>query len=122
MKLNLLALAAVLCGLCATGLELHPSGALTPEETAAVAEARSLHEAALLQASFDDDNDLLLADELFDDEEDERQLGWAGRVCHCFLVPIYTRAVGCATAFSTALALVLLLPPIMTLKSKDKKN
>ena len=87
-----------------------------------MAEARSLHEAALLQASFDDDNDLLLADELFDDEEDERQLGWAGRVCHCFLVPIYTSAVGCATAFSTALALVLLLPPIMTLKSKDKKK
>ena len=87
-----------------------------------MAEARSLHEAALLQASFDDDNDLLLADELFDDEEDERQLGWAGRVCHRFLVPIYTSAVGCATAFSTALALVLLLPPIMTLKSKDKKK
>ena len=80
MKLGLLAL-AVLCGL-ATGLELHPGGALTPEETAEVAEARSLHEAALFQAA-DDDNELV-AEELFDDEDVERQLG-PGRFCPCFL-------------------------------------
>ena len=80
MKLGLLAL-AVLCGL-ATGLELHPGGALTPEETAEVAEARSLHKAALFQAA-DDDNELV-AEELFDDEDVERQLG-PGRFCPCFL-------------------------------------
>jgi hypothetical protein len=63
-------------------LELHPGGALVPEETRAVAEARELHEAAL-EAAREDDAAFLASEEAFEDEERQR---WWYRMCRfgCF--------------------------------------
>jgi hypothetical protein len=59
--------AAILASALAT-LELHPGGALVPEETSAVQEARNWHEAAM-EAAIEDDEA-----ELEEGEGDERQL------------------------------------------------
>jgi hypothetical protein len=63
-------------------LELHPGGALVPEETRAVVEARELHEAAL-EAAREDDAAFLDSEEAFEDEERQR---WRFRMCRfgCF--------------------------------------
>ena len=81
MRLTFLASVVVVCRLAA-GLELHPGGALVPEETAEVAEARSLHATALqAAAAFSADEE-----EEFDDVdyEVERQEFGSERGCPCY--------------------------------------
>ncbi len=56
----------------ALALELHPGGALVPEETRAVQEARNWHEAAM-EAAMEDDEEAEL-EEAEGVEGDERQL------------------------------------------------
>jgi hypothetical protein len=61
----------------ALALELHPGGALVPEETRAVEEARNWHEAAL-EAAREDDILNREEEEAELDEDGERQLGCGG--------------------------------------------
>ena len=79
MHLVLFFAAVVASGLA---LELHPGGALVPEETRAVVEARELHEAAL-EAAREGDEAFLASEEAFEDEERQR---WRYRMCRfgCF--------------------------------------
>jgi hypothetical protein len=72
-------LCAAILASSALALELHPGGALVPEETRAVAEARNWHEAAMEAALENDEAELEEVEEGSD--ADERQLG--GRCIGC---------------------------------------
>ncbi len=65
-------LCAAILASSALALELHPGGALVPEETRAVQEARNWHEAAM-EAAMEDDEEAEL-EEAEGVEDDERQL------------------------------------------------